>query len=136
MEEVRRRTSLAPLASPCFILRLLGLEAEGLLAFQGRAGITSIVRWNLRPVIFRVENTQKMSLKCQKGSSQVLWSQISGSFRTSLGHLRSAKTRVLTSKTRVVKHAFSKHSVARLEEKDIDSVLGCVLRTRVPKIHS
>ena len=55
MEGVRRRTSLAPLASPCFILSLLSLETEGLLAFQGRAGITSIVRWNLRPVILGVE---------------------------------------------------------------------------------
>ena len=27
--EVPRRTSLAPLASPCFMLSLLGLEAEG-----------------------------------------------------------------------------------------------------------
>ena len=40
---------------PCFILSLLSLETEGLLAFQGRAGITSIVRWNLRPVKFGVD---------------------------------------------------------------------------------
>ena len=31
------------------------LEAEGLLDYQGRAGIISIVRWNLRPVIFGVD---------------------------------------------------------------------------------
>ena len=55
MEEVRCRTSLAPLASPCFIVSLLSLETEGLLTFQGRSGITSIVRWNLRPVIFGVD---------------------------------------------------------------------------------
>ena len=55
MEEVRRRTSLAPLASPCFMLGLLSLETEGLLAFQGRARITFIVRWNLRPVKIGVE---------------------------------------------------------------------------------
>ena len=44
--------SLAPLASPCFVLCLIGVETEGLLDYQGRAGIISIVRWNLRPVIF------------------------------------------------------------------------------------
>ena len=30
---------------------LFWVEAEGLVNHQGRAGITSIVRWNLRPVI-------------------------------------------------------------------------------------
>ena len=30
-------------------------ETEGLLDYEGRAGIISIVRWNLRPVIFGVE---------------------------------------------------------------------------------
>ena len=44
------RTSCVP--SFC---TLLGLETEGLLDYQGRAGIISIVRWNLRPVIFGVE---------------------------------------------------------------------------------
>ena len=48
-------TSLKPLVSLHFMLSLLGLETEGLLDFQGRAGITSIVRWNLRPVIFGVD---------------------------------------------------------------------------------
>ena len=38
---------------PCF---LIGLEAEGVLDYQGRAGIISIVRWNLRPVIFDVNS--------------------------------------------------------------------------------
>ena len=38
MEEVQRCTSLAPLACPCFVLRLLGLETEGLLDYQGRGG--------------------------------------------------------------------------------------------------
>ena len=56
MEEVPRRTSLVPLAFPCFVLCLIGVETEGLLDYQGRAGIVSIVRWNLRPVIFGVEN--------------------------------------------------------------------------------
>ena len=31
---------------------LKGLEVKGFLAFQGRRGIASVVRWNLRPVIF------------------------------------------------------------------------------------
>ena len=30
MEEVPRRTSLVPLASPCFVLRLIGVETEAL----------------------------------------------------------------------------------------------------------
>ena len=55
MEEVPRRTSLAPLASPCLVLGFIGVETEGLLDYQGTAGIISIVRWNLRPVIFGVE---------------------------------------------------------------------------------
>ena len=40
--------------APCvavFLLVLIGLEAKGLLDFQGLRGITSVVRWNLRPVI-------------------------------------------------------------------------------------
>ena len=52
---VPRRTSPAPLASPRFVHCLIGVEAEGLLDYQGWAGIISIVRWNLRPVIFGVE---------------------------------------------------------------------------------
>ena len=36
---------------PFFMLDLIGLEAKGLLAFQGRRGIASVVRWNLRLVI-------------------------------------------------------------------------------------
>ena len=40
---------------PVFLLMLMGLEAKDLLDFQGRRGITSVVRWNLRPVIFGVE---------------------------------------------------------------------------------
>ena len=36
-------------------LRNRGGETEGFLDYQGSAGIISIVRWNLRPVIFDVE---------------------------------------------------------------------------------
>ena len=54
MEEVPCRASLAPLASLCVLHSLPGLETEGLLHFQGRAGITSIAQWNPRPVIFGV----------------------------------------------------------------------------------
>ena len=35
---------------PFFMLKNIGLEAKELLDFQGRRGITSVVRWNLRPV--------------------------------------------------------------------------------------
>ena len=40
---------------PGFLRCLIGVETEGFLDYQGRAGIISIVRWNLRPVIFGVE---------------------------------------------------------------------------------
>ena len=56
MEEAPRRTSLTPLACPCFLLCLVGLEAEGLLDYQGGgAGMIAIVWWNFRPVMFGVE---------------------------------------------------------------------------------
>ena len=55
MKEATRRTSLVPLAFPSFVLCLIRVEAEGLLDYQGRAGIISIVRCNLRPVIFRAD---------------------------------------------------------------------------------
>ena len=64
MEEVPRRTSLVPLAFPCFALCLLGVETEGLLDYQGRAEIISIVQWNLRPVMFGVE-----FISCTQGGS-------------------------------------------------------------------
>ena len=38
MEEAPRRTSLVPLAFPCFLHCLIGVETEGLLDYQGRAG--------------------------------------------------------------------------------------------------
>ena len=38
LEEVPRRTSLVPLAFPCFVLRLIGLETKNVLDYQGRAG--------------------------------------------------------------------------------------------------
>ena len=47
------RTPCVPLLSTSFNR---GGETEGLLDYQGRAGIISIVRWNLRPVIFGVES--------------------------------------------------------------------------------
>ena len=55
MEEVPRRTSLGPLAFPCLVLCLIGMETEGLLDYEGGREIISIVWWNLRPVIFVVE---------------------------------------------------------------------------------
>ena len=40
---------------PLFVHFLIRVEAAGLLDYQGWAGIISIVRWNLRPVIFGVD---------------------------------------------------------------------------------
>ena len=45
---------LYPIAFPCFILCLIGVETEGPLDYQGQAGIISIVRWN-RVVKFLVD---------------------------------------------------------------------------------
>ena len=63
MAEVARRTSLAPLASPCFVLCLIGVETEGLLDYQGSAEIISIARWDVRPVIFGVDFRDKSTRK-------------------------------------------------------------------------
>ena len=65
MEEVPRRTSLVPLAFPCCVLCLVGVETEGLLDYQGRAGIISIVRWKLRLVIFGVDKTLHLGAGCR-----------------------------------------------------------------------
>ena len=59
MEEIPRRTSLALRASLCFVLYLIGVEQKGFLNYQGKAGIMSIVRWNLRLFIFGAENGKK-----------------------------------------------------------------------------
>ena len=41
---------------PFFMLVLMGLETtKNRLAFQGRRGIASVVRWNPRPVVFGVD---------------------------------------------------------------------------------
>ena len=62
---------LAPLAFPCFVLWLMGVEIplfctlvnrggnRRVFRLQGRARIISIVRWNLRLVIFGVDERQK-----------------------------------------------------------------------------
>ena len=47
---------------PFFMLISKNLEAKGFLVFQGRRGIVSVVRWNLRPVFFGVEYKLGMSL--------------------------------------------------------------------------
>ena len=66
MEEVPCRTSLTPLASPCFQLCIIVVETERLLDYQGRAGIMSIVRWNLRPVIFGVDQSASKSQRSSR----------------------------------------------------------------------
>ena len=58
MEEVPRRTSPVPLAFPCLCIVQKGWKQRG-FRLPGAVGIISIVRWNLRPVIFGVENCQK-----------------------------------------------------------------------------
>ena len=55
MEEVPHCTSRGTPRVHLFMLILIGLEAKGLLDFQGQRGITSVVRWSLRPVIFGVD---------------------------------------------------------------------------------
>ena len=57
MDEVPRRTSPVLPCVPLFVHCLIRVEAEGLLDYQGQAGIISIVRWNLRPVIFGVDRS-------------------------------------------------------------------------------
>ena len=42
MKEVPPHTSLAPLASPCFVLCLLRVEREGLVDYQGGSGSSSL----------------------------------------------------------------------------------------------
>ena len=58
--EMNGRSTVSYLARtprvPFFMLIFIGLEAKGLLAFQGQCGITSVVRWNLRPVIFSIKS--------------------------------------------------------------------------------
>ena len=78
-----RKFRAVPRLCPCvplFVHCLIRVEAEGLLDYQGRAGIISIVRWNLRPVIFGVDRLKfrkmpfwappekwpKSQLKCPK----------------------------------------------------------------------
>ena len=85
MEEVPRRTSLASLRLPCFILSLKCLETEGFVAFQGRAGNTSIVRWNLRPVIFRVETWIAQSWQSQLLASASIWDCVEHSLQNPTG---------------------------------------------------
>ena len=46
---------------PLFVHCLIRVEAEGLLDYQGWAGIISIVQWNLRPVIFGVDKLKRKS---------------------------------------------------------------------------
>ena len=49
--------ALTPCVTLFCILCLIRVETEELLDYEGRAGIIPIVRWNLRPVIFGVEES-------------------------------------------------------------------------------
>ena len=58
MEKLRSEKLRADFSFPSiafFMLVLVGLEAKGLLAFQGRRGIASVARWNLPSVVSGVE---------------------------------------------------------------------------------
>ena len=71
MEMIGGSTALYPLASQCFCF-LIGVEAKGLLDFQGRRGITSVVRWNPRPVIFGVEFWEFLHRAFQQKPGQII----------------------------------------------------------------
>ena len=92
MEEVPRRTSRAPLASPCLCLFVfISLERKGLLDFQGRRGIASVARWNPRPVIFGV----KRCLRIESANAMFMAAVVQGeNARFKNGHAR-VETRVL-----------------------------------------
>ena len=68
--EINGRSTLSHLVRtprvPFFMIILIGLEAKGLLAFQGRRGIASVVWWNLRPVIFGVGSSQFGGATCNR----------------------------------------------------------------------
>ena len=85
------RTSLVPHCFPLFCT-LLGVETEGLLGYQGRAGVISIVRWNLRPVIFGVERIAQRST-FESGHRPVGWGSSTrrGGDRKVRSILRNAK---------------------------------------------
>ena len=54
------------LCVPCFVLCSIAVETEGLLDYQGRAGIISIVRWNPHPVIFGLGALKETELRWQR----------------------------------------------------------------------
>ena len=56
---------------PLFVHCLIRVEAEGFLDYQGRAGIISIVRWNLRPVIFGVDSRLRISMEIVSGKKKL-----------------------------------------------------------------
>ena len=68
MEEVPRRTSLVPLACPCFVLRLIGVETEALLDYQGRAGDHFRCTVEPSPGHIRCRNDQHREVKTGGGA--------------------------------------------------------------------
>ena len=63
---------------------LIGLETKRLLDFQGRRGITSVVRWTVRPVIFGVNNFVSKHYKIINDGSE------------NLGHVKLAEMELQT----------------------------------------
>ena len=108
LEEVPCRTSLVPLASPCFVLCLIGWKQKGFYTTRGGRGISSIVRWNLRPVIFGVDHLYRrylltLNYYSRKNYSEiVIFGEITNLTRNSLkmsffpGHFESTKPLKIT----------------------------------------
>ena len=68
------------------MLILIGLEGKGLVDFQGRRGITSVVRWSLRPVILGVDY-------CLRQDGVIYTGQWAGSMRLLLDGLEGTSER-------------------------------------------
>ena len=81
--------------TPC-ALGSIGVETEGFLDYQGSAGMISIVRWNLRPVMFGVEIRLSMDGRLKY---EVHIELPSFSFQHVLGHCQEQKIKTFISAT-------------------------------------
>ena len=74
MEEVLRHSSLVPLAFPCFVLCSIGGGNRRAFRLPGKGGIISIVRWNLRPVIFGVDKNfwRNLDIRSEEKAKKVM----------------------------------------------------------------
>ena len=92
-----------PACTPCvplFVHCIIRVEAEGLLDYHGRAGIISIVLWNLRPVIFGVELRIRFYIICEIFAVIALQDWVGwGIFTVIPGYPRRAIRRTVTAST-------------------------------------